>query len=221
MSSTLLPPQLHRRVLDAMSKVASPTRAEVRARGLRAWGLGAAVSLVMFAAIGISMGTRPIAFIVATALGWALVAAVAVLGAYGRGHSMLGRSRPLLGMVVALTAPVLLAWVIACLWVWPAAGLDPGSPGMHLACFVATMGLSVGPFAAMLYVRRGSDPVHPRMQAAALGAAAGALGGVLIDVHCAVAHPGHVLLAHVLPALVLAGLGALVGASVLGVRRVG
>jgi hypothetical protein len=217
--STSLPPHLKTRLLDAMSKAPSPARAEVRARALRAWGLGGALSALVFAAVGISIGTRPVAFILATAFGWALVAAAATFGAYGRGRSMLGRSRPLLVLVVALTAPSLLAWLFACLSVWPGAGVDPGNPLIHLACFTATMGLSIGPLFAMFYVRRGADPVHPRVQAAALGAAAGALGGVLIDVHCAVAHPTHVLLAHVLPALVLAALGAVFGVRALGVRR--
>jgi hypothetical protein len=214
-----MPPDLRTRVLDATSKAPSPNRADVRARALRAWGYGAALSMVVFAAVGISIGSRPIPFIVASAVGWAVVAAAATFGAYGRGLSMLGRSRPLLGLIVALTGPALLAWLLACLAVWPGAGIDPGSPLVHAACFTATMGLSVGPLAAMLFIRRGTDPVHPRIQGAALGAAAGSLGGVLIDVHCAVAHPTHVLLAHVLPALVLAAFGALVGARTLGVRR--
>jgi len=214
-----MPPDLRTRVLDATSKAPSPNRAEVRARAVRAWGFGTALSMIVFAAVGISIGTRPIAFIVVSALGWAVVAAAATLGAYGRGLSMLGRSGQLLGLVVALTGPALLAWLFACLAVWPGAGIDPGSLLVHAACFTATMGLSVGPLAAMLFVRRGTDPVHPRIQGAALGAAAGSIGGVLIDVHCAVAHPTHVLLAHVLPALVLAAFGALFGARTLGIRR--
>ena len=217
--TTSMPPDLRLRVLDATSRAPSPNRAEVRARGLRAWGIGAALTSIVFAALGVSVGGRPVAFIVTTAVGWAVVAAVATFGAYGRGRSMLGRSRPLLWLVVALTGPALLAWLLACLSVWPGAGVDPGNPLVHLACFTATMGLSVGPFATMLYIRRGADPVHPRIQGAALGAAAGSLGGVLIDVHCAVAHPTHVVLAHVLPALVLAAFGALLGARTLAVRR--
>lgn len=217
--TTSMPPDLRTRVLDATSKAPSPNRAEVRARAVRAWGFGAALSMIVFAAIGISIGTRPIAFIVVSALGWTVVAAAAIFGAYGRGLSMLGRSRSLLGLVVALTGPALLAWLFACLAVWPGAGIDPGNLLVHAACFAATMGLSVGPFAAMLFIRRGTDPVHPRIQGAALGAAAGSIGGVLIDVHCAVAHPTHVLLAHVLPALVLAAFGALFGARTLGIRR--
>lgn len=217
--STSMPPHLKTRLLDAMMKAPSADRAEVRARALRAWGLGAALSVIIFAALGVSLGKRPVAFIAATAFGWSAVAAAALFGAYGRGGSMLGRSRSLLAVVVALTAPALLGWIFACLSVWPAAGIDPGSPLVHLACFTATLGLSLGPLAAMIYIRRGTDPVHPRVQGAALGAAAGALGGVLVDVHCAVAHPTHVLLAHVLPALLLAAIGALVGARTLGVQR--
>jgi len=217
--SASVPPNLKTRVLDAMSKAPSPDRAAVRARALRAWGFGVAFSMIVFAAVGVSLGQRPLPFIAATAAGWALVAGVATYGAYGRGGSMLGRSRPLLVLVVALTAPALVAWLFACLSVWPGAGVEPGTALVNLACFSATMGLSVGPLVAMLYIRRGTDPVHPRMQGAAIGAAAGALGGVLIDVHCAVAHPTHVLLSHVFPALVLAAVGALVGARTLGVQR--
>ena len=140
--STSVPPHLKTRVLDAMSKAPSPDRAAVRARALRAWGVGVAFSMVVFAAVGVSLGQRPLPFIAATAAGWALVAGVATYGAYGRGGSMLGRSRPLLVLVVALTAPALVAWLFACLSVWPGAGVAPGTASVNVACFSATMGLS-------------------------------------------------------------------------------
>ena len=50
-----------------------------------------------------------------------------------------------------------------------------------------------------------------------MGAAAGAWGGVMIDLHCEIAHEMHVALAHVLPVVVLAAVGAIVGRRVLGI----
>ena len=72
--------------------------------------------------------------------------------------------------------------------------------------------------AAFLFLRRGSDPVHPRASGAALGAAAGAWASVLIHLHCPVAATDHVLLGHLAPVLFLSLAGVLVGRRLLGVR---
>jgi hypothetical protein len=53
---------------------------------------------------------------------------------------------------------------------------------------------------------------------AALGVAAGAWGAVLIDLHCEMTDPLHVLLGHMLPVVLLAITGTLVARSVLAIR---
>jgi hypothetical protein len=73
----------------------------------------------------------------------------------------------------------------------------------------------VVPLVTFLIARRGSDPVHPRSLGAALGAASGLWAATLVDLWCPVAYPSHVVLGHVLPALLLAGAGAALGARLL------
>jgi hypothetical protein len=100
---------------------------------------------------------------------------------------------------------------------WPDAPVA-ASFAAHATCFVFTALFALAPFAAFFAVRRGSDPVHPRATGAAMGAAAGAWGGVLIDLHCAASNAEHIAFGHVLPVAMLAGVGAAIGARVLGLR---
>jgi hypothetical protein len=134
-----------------------------------------------------------------------------------RGKSMLGMPREALAWIAIASAPVLFAWAVLWVYVFPPPVLAVGMRA-HAVCFFATLGLSLGPFAALAFVRRASDPVHPGATGAVVGAAAGGWGSVLIDLHCPASAADHIALGHVLPALVLAIAGALVGARVLGVR---
>ena len=101
---------------------------------------------------------------------------------------------------------------------WPEAADDHAPRIAHVACFVYSLLIASGPFAAMTWIRRGSDPVNPRLTAAAYGVAAGLLAGVLMDVHCAYADVEHIVLGHVLPVAGFAVLGWLLGERLLGVR---
>ena len=74
------------------------------------------------------------------------------------------------------------------------------------------------PLAALVWERRGSDPVHPRALGVALGVAAGTAAAGLVDLWCPVGHLPHLLTGHVAPILLLGALGALAGARALGVR---
>ena len=51
-----------------------------------------------------------------------------------------------------------------------------------------------------------------------MGLAAGAWGWVVVDLWCPVAYIPHLLLGHVLPLIVLAGVGALLGRAFLSLR---
>ncbi len=66
-------------------------------------------------------------------------------------------------------------------------------------------------------MRRFSDPTHPVLSGAALGAAAGAFSAFLVDLWCPVAYLPHLLLGHVLPLLTLTAVGAVLGRWVLRV----
>lgn len=212
-----LPPDHKARMLAALAKQPSRPRSATANRGRIAWLGGIALSFALFAVSGFRLGTRPVAFVAVSAAGWAVLGVVALVFSYGRGGSMLGRDSRTLRVVV-MGAPAALAWMLGCIAIWPDAG-DADAPRLaHIACFVYSMFIAAGPFAAMAWIRRGSDPVKPRLTLAAYGAAAGLLAGVLMDVHCAYANVEHVVLGHVLPVAGFAALGFLLGERLLGVR---
>ncbi len=78
--------------------------------------------------------------------------------------------------------------------------------------------MGVFPLLAMAFVRRNSDPNHPRLTGATLGVAAGACAWVFTDLWCPVAYVPHLLLGHVLPIMILAAAGALLGPWLIAVR---
>jgi hypothetical protein len=217
--SAPLPPDLRARVLQAAQREPSPTRDATMKRAWLAAALGAAASL----ALSLKLGAPPTEVrapqaIVLAAGGSALFAVVATWLAASRGGSMIGRSRASLVALAGLLPVALLAW---CVFGAAALG-EPQIPGestrAHVVCFVFTTLFAIGPFAAFGYLRRGSDPVHPRALGAALCAAAGAWGTMLINVHCAFTSATHLALGHVLPVAVLAAVGALIGGRLFGVR---
>ena len=71
---------------------------------------------------------------------------------------------------------------------------------------------------AFLAVRRNA-PVHPALNGAVMGVAAGACAWVAVDLWCPVASLPHLLLGHVLPLCILASIGALLGQILLALRR--
>src|SRR5262249_11468330 len=128
-----------------------------------------------------------------------------------------GLPREVLVAIAIAVAPVLLGWALMWTNVFEPPPIATG-PAHHLKCFSATLLLALGPFAAFAFVRRGTDPVHPVATGAALGAAGGAWGSVLIDLHCPASAAEHIAFGHALPAVALALVGAAVGARLLGVR---
>jgi hypothetical protein len=213
-----MPPDLKLRVLDAARREASPARAAVVRQGVLL-GVAAALGLggVFFAIGGVHADQRPMAHVAGTAVGWAIVALVATWQGFGRGRSMLGRPGGRMVLVVAATPVLLLGWVLAWNAQYPEAVVP--CPLAHcLNCLVLTLAMAAAPFAALTLARRGSDPVHPRATGAALGAAAGAWGAVMIDLRCSYLTVTHVALGHALPVVMLAAVGAWVGARVLAVK---
>jgi hypothetical protein len=214
----MLESDLKSRVLAAAASEASPTRRQ-RATGSTILAASAlAVPLLLFVlAGGPRVGPRPLELVATTAIGTALIAVSALFLAAGRGPSMLGRSRRrLLGTAVIVPVAFLL---------WKAAS-SSGVPHMMdawpdrsgLRCFALTALFAAWPVAALVWERRGSDPIHPRALGLALAVAAGAGAAALVDLWCPVGHVPHVLAGHVAPILLLGGAGALVGARALGVR---
>jgi hypothetical protein len=221
------------RVLAAVAAEPSPTRAAVDRRNAlinmvaAASGMGA---FVIFAAL-MSDGQllrlggevaphqyleRSVWLVVMTAGGALGIAAVALWLALGRGRSMLGRSRSWLLCGITLIPICLFAWKVGCSLAFGDAMVSwPGRAGLR--CLALSLLVAVGPLLAFLTARR-SAPVHPALNGAIMGVASGACALVAVDLWCPVAFVPHLLVGHVLPLIILAGTGALLGQALLSVR---
>ena len=204
------------RILEAASKEPAPSRERVRAQRRLVLAIGAAVSLAAFGALGF-MGPLPRPFLLACALGWSAIALIVTRLGLVRGPMMLGSSTRSLAVAASAIGPLVIGWVQTLFYAMQPPCVAP-APRVHLVCCVIGIAFATGPLAAMLWVRRGSDPVHPAATGAAIGAAAGAWGGLLIHLHCPYADPVHTVIGHVLPIVLLAALGAILGRRLLAVR---
>ncbi len=212
-----LSPDLRQRVLEAARREPVASRRQVRTRQLIMWALAVAITLALFFLVGGPRpGPRPTALVVATAMGAFAVAAVALWSAIG-GHGMLGRARSWL-LAVAIAAPLaFLLWKVS----WSGhydhmADAWATRPGFK--CLGLTFLFALLPLGALVFMRRGSDPTHPRTLGLALGVASGTMAAALVDLWCPVGHLSHLLLGHVLPTALLGLLGGWIGQRVLGVR---
>jgi hypothetical protein len=210
-------PALRERVLGAALGEPSPTRDERRGRGRAIGVLAVGVPLVVWVAIG---AFAPLArgYLWASALAFFLVLAVALPLALRRGPTMLGPPTRSLALVAVLSGPVVLAWVVGCSYAWDLEAA-PSPFGSHAVCFVFSNVLAAAPLAALVWARRGTDPVHPRATGAVIGLAAGAAGGLLMQLHCPWGSPLHAALGHALPMAVLALAGALLLARFVGIEH--
>jgi hypothetical protein len=207
--------EIRARILAEVRREPSPTRAERTRGNATVSAVGALVSLGLFAHFGFAT-SRPVEVLVLLVAGCGALSFAAVGVAVRRGGSMLGRSRTGLGACAALAPLALLGFALVAAVVQGSFVVAGGETHQHLVCFALTLLLAVGPFAAALYIRRGTDPVHPAALGAAIGAAAGVCGGALIDLHCTITSVEHLALGHTLPILILTALGALVGQRILG-----
>jgi hypothetical protein len=176
---------------------------------------------------GAAAQDRPLGYVVTLELIWLLVAGWATWVGMARGRSMLGRSSASKIAVATLTpAALILTWlVVAFAWiraVLPLAWVEVMNDGpdghFHTCCALMSLAYAAGPLLAFLAIRRGRDLASPIQAGAAIGAAAGAWGAVVHFPFCQCTSPLHVALGHVLPVVVLATLGALVGGPLLGVH---
>ena len=224
---------LRARVLAAAAAEASPTRAAVRRRTRLMAVVAAASAIGAFVVFATLMSERqllrlggdvapqyhldrPVSLVLTTAGGGLAVAAVAVWLALGRGRSMLGRSPRWLLLGSVLIPLGLLTWKVGSSLVLGAAMVPwPDRPGER--CLSLSLLVAIGPLLSFLAIR-GSAPVHPALNGAAMGFAAGACAWIAVDLWCPVSYVPHVLLGHVLPLLVLAGAGALLGRRWLTLR---
>lgn len=210
---------LRARVLAEAGRTPSPTRAQVRLRNLALLISGIVLPLVVFVCWGGVRPTgRPDSLIFETAGGAAAVALVVVIVALRRGRSMLGRAGSWLLAAAVVTPIVLFAWKVGISSAYPNGTVDwPERVGfrcLRLSCLTA-----VWPLAAFVMTRQESDPTHPHLTGAAIGAAVGACSWVLVDLWCPVAYVPHLLLGHLLPFTLTTLAGYWLGGAVIGLRK--
>ena len=210
-----LSPQLKQQILAAAQHEPAPVRRQVVVQTLAITAVAAAIPLVAFFAVGGARpGERPLSLVLATALGAFAIAAVTLVVALGRGPRMLGRARSVL-VIAGIAAPLaFLAWKAGLSSEFDAA--DPSRPGYR--CLLLTVSFALAPLSALFFIRRGSDPTHPRSLGLALGIAAGTAAVALVDLWCPVGHLRHLVLGHVLPVLGLGVIGVWLGQRLLSVR---
>lgn len=217
---TALPPDAKARVLAAVRREPAPTRAESRRVAAIVVVAGFAAMIGVLMLLGGAMGGgRPASYLVLSSAGWLVMAGIATWGAAGRGGRMIGRPAAWLRSVALLTSPVMAGWILLAYVAWPETGHLGCPPAADYGCLGFTLVLALGPFGAFLFARRRTDPVHPRLSGAALGAAAGAWGAVAMHARCFCADPYHLLLAHVVPIAFFSALGWLLGGWALGLGR--
>jgi len=210
---------LRAQILARAAVEPAPTRGQLAARQRIVVGLALAVSLLVFLAWGgLRPDPRPARLVIETTVGSAILAVGIAIVALGRGRSMLGRPRPWLALAVMSTPLALFAWRV--LTTARYAGMSEEwstRPGMR--CLLLSGMLAITPLVSLLWLRRGSDTVHPRLTAAAFGAAAGAAAWVVVDLWCPVGYVPHLLFGHVAPVVLLTVLSAVLGSRVLRLRR--
>lgn len=211
--------ELRARVLTRAADLPAPTRGDAALQRRLVVGLALAISLLVFLAWGgIRPGPRPNRLVLETAAGSAVLALGIGILAFGRGRSMLGRPQPWLGLAIVSTPVMLFVWRVLMTARYDGMAAEWNTrPGLR--CFVLSGLLAITPLFGLLWLRRGSDPVHPRLTAAGFGAAAGAAAWVLVDLWCPVGYVPHLLIGHVAPVVSLTVLSALIGSRTLGLRK--
>lgn len=129
-------------------------------------------------------------YLAAWAVGFGLPLALAVIPARG---SLLPRAN-LAGALAAVAAAGFLALGL----LWARSGPDSHVGGLRSAPGCLSIGLvtALVPVVLGTLVLRGAAPVGARRTAAALGAAAGSLGGLTLHLHCPIADRVHVGVVH-------------------------
>lgn len=212
--------ELRARVLAAARAEPVPTRSAGLARRAAIVAVGVVASVLVLAYIGgPKPDGRPMGYFLAMAALWSLVVLAATWGGVARGRSMLGRPTSVRVVVAALTPATLVVAALAAAMLWPSTISDAATMDDHLVCLELGSLMAIGPLVAFALVRRGSDPVAPRLTGAALGAVAGAWGGLFIELRCGHASVEHVVIGHVVPVVIMTLLGALIAGSVVSVRH--
>jgi hypothetical protein len=213
------PPDLRRRVLEAVGKEPVLPRPEGTRRraAILALGFGAMIAQTLAISLPKTRG-RPLGYVEVLVVVWSLVAVLATWAGVVRGRSMLGRPLRWRLATTVLTPLVLLATWIPVTMYWPQTLSDASTPIRHAGCVLGTFALAAGPLVAFFRLRRRSDPVHPWLTGAAIGTAAAAWGAMAMPLVCGFTSPLHMILGHLLPVILIAGLGGALGERLVALR---
>ncbi len=206
---------LRDRVLADAAVIRVPTRPQRRRRAVLVYAMALAPCWPLFFAWGglQHAGARPVAFTVGIAVGALLLAFACAEVGWWRGKSLVGRSGLALALVTIVTPLVTYMWLVSFHTQYVA---PPSRLGLR--CLALTL-VSGGPLlAAAIYLRAHTVVRSFGASGAALGTVAGAFGGVVVDLWCPLTGSAHVLVGHVLPIVLLASCGALLGRPWLGLR---
>jgi hypothetical protein len=142
-----------------------------------------------------------------------VLAVVATVAALHRGRSMLDPPRGRLILTVTLVPAAALVWTLLWNALYPQTlAPTPGRPGFR--CLGVTLLLAAWPLVALALTRRRTAIARGALVGAVLGVATAASAGILVALWCPIADPAHMAVGHLLPFVVLAALGAIVGARV-------
>lgn len=213
--------ELRARVLAAVASEPSP-RAPRRAIPVAL----AAGAVALFALTSRAHpGEHPVAVVLGTSVVSAALAFVLTRAARGGlpsdRPSMLGPSDRRATLVVVAASAVLALVALLAARAAPELAAEESASlpcGAHLACGGLLVLQGVLPLLALVWPLRGTDPRRPALTGAALGASAGAWAAMLAWLRCPHVAVEHGLLAHAAPVLVLAALGAALGARMLRLR---
>ncbi len=200
---------VERRIL-ALGSVA-PKEPRLGTRIARGLAVGLAVT-----ALAVGVHPRPdlarlptVPFAISTTLLLVVTVLAMVLGLRSRAST--GPSVSRLVLIVVATTPMFLAVTLLL----PLGQAPPFSPWASvmgaLGCLATMLVIGAVSLAGLVSALRHAVPVAPRLRGAALGAAAGALGGIAMHLRCPAIDPVHIATGHVGPILLVAALGALLG----------
>lgn len=209
---------LKSRVLQAARDAPAPTRREVRRRTWLVLAFGAASMLTVFLAIGgVRLTERPLWVVLLTSIGATALAFTALVLAFGRGASMLGRRTATLIWLVIAVPLLLFGWKLGISAGCELAQWWPERPGLR--CLMWTLLMGAGLLASLLFARRRTVTRHAALLGGALGVAVGAASWALTDLWCPVGHAAHLAIGHLAPLIALGVLGAVAGHFVLPIAR--
>jgi hypothetical protein len=214
-----LRPDLRQRILAAAAASPAPTRAQTIKSRLWLFASAAVGAIaIFFIRGGIRPTGRPAILIALTSLGTSLIGGAGLYFLFTpQKNSVLRRPVWKLLLVAALAGIGFVIWKVGISSIYGLTARWPDRVGLRCLRLSLLTG-SLPLFAALVAWRR-TDPVTPLATGAAFGAGAGLASAVLVDLWCPVAYVPHLLLGHVLPIVILAGVGALIGWRVLRVRR--